>query len=105
MARRQSRKERITVSLSGESIRFLKAFRAEIHSPSMSALFEKIVSDVKGRTEMEQLDDNIKAYYDSLPETSVQEDRAWGSLGEAALVSLAEEERGEERPQLASVGR
>ena len=94
-------KERITVSLSRESARFLRAFRDRVRSPSMSALFEKIVADLQGQVAMEQLDARITAYYDSLRETDIQEDAGWGAIGEAALASQREEEECQPRPELA----
>ena len=56
-----ARKERITVSLSQGSARFLRAFRAKVHSPSMSALFERIVADLQNRVETEQLEKRVAA--------------------------------------------
>ena len=53
-------KERMTVSLSRESAKFLRAQRAEAQSPSMSALLEKIVGDLQGRIEMEQFTQKSK---------------------------------------------
>ena len=99
-----SQRERITVSLSRDSAGFLRAFRARVNSPSMSALFEKIVSDLQGRTESEELDEKVKAYYDGLSPSGVEENHAWGKLGQAALESLTEEE-GRSRPHPAKVGR
>jgi len=87
-------KERITVSLSRESVRFLRTFRAETHSPSMSAALELIVAHLKGRSEMERLDEKVKAYYDSMQKSTIREDYTWGALGEAAL---SEEENRQER--------
>lgn len=95
------RKERITVSLSQRSARFLRAFRTKAHSPSMSALFETIILDLQNRVEMEQLEKKFAAYYDGLAESSVQEESVWGALGEATLAS-DEEER---QRQLADVVR
>jgi len=91
-------KERITVSLSRKSAKFLRTIRAEVRSPSMSALFEKIVADLQGKTEMEQLDAKIRAYYDTLPESDIKEESAWGAVGEAAL---ALEEEDVQRPGMA----
>ena len=92
-------KERMTVSLSRESAKFLRAQRAEAQSPSMSALLEKIVGDLQGRIEMEQLDARMQAHYDSFRESDMQEEAAWGALGKAALVSQTDEP--EHQPQLA----
>lgn len=95
-------KERLTVSLSRGSLKYLKVIRSQCKAPSMSALFERIVSDLQAKTELEQLDEKMDAYYDSLSESAIQEDRAWGALGEAALASQTTEEENE--PQLAVAG-
>lgn len=79
------KKERITISLSRESVRFLKATRAETHAPSMSALFEKIVADLQSKAEQQNYEKQVQAYYDSLTPAAIQEDREWGAVGEAAL--------------------
>ena len=88
-------KERITVSLSRECARFLRIFRTKTHSPSMSAVFEKIVSDLQVRIKSEELDEKMKVYYDNLSPSEIEEEHAWGKLGEAALASLKEHEEKE----------
>lgn len=102
--RRSAKKERITVSLSRDSARFLRAFRTQTNAPSISALFEKMIADLQGRTELELLDEKVKAYYDNLSPSNAQEEYAWGRLGEAALESLTEEEEGRSQARLANVG-
>ena len=97
------RKERITVSISQRSARFLRTLRAKAHAPSMSSLFETIVADLQNRVEMEQLEKKFAAYYDGLAESSVQEDSVWGALGDATLATQADEE--EHQRQLAGVVR
>lgn len=79
------RKERMTISLSRESVRFLKATRAETHAPSMSALFEKIVADLQSKAEQQNYEKQMQSYYDSLTPAAIQEDREMGAVGEAAL--------------------
>lgn len=96
-------KERITVSLSQRSVRFLRALKAKAHSPSMSALFETIVVDLQSRVEMDQLEKKFAAYYDGLAESSVREDSIWGALGEATLASQGD--KGERHRKLAGVVR
>lgn len=59
----------------------------------MSALFEKMIADVQGKTELEQLDEQTQAYYDALPDAAMREDYAWGSVGEAALADQAQVEQ------------
>ena len=61
----------------------------------MSALFEKIVGDLQARIESEELDEKMKAYYDNLSPSEIEEEHAWGKLGEAALASLKEQEEKE----------
>jgi hypothetical protein len=91
-------KHRMTISLSRDSVRFLRSFRTETKVPSMSALFEKIVADLQGKVEMQQLDKKIAAYYDALPEAAMQEEAAWGAMGEATLALEAESEEQQQEP-------
>jgi hypothetical protein len=90
-------KERITVSLSRESAKFLRTIRSDTQSPSMSALIERIVADLQSKTEMDQLDAKVKTYYDALPESAIREESVWGALGEAALAV----EEDVQRPEMA----
>ena len=84
-------RERITLSISKECARSFKAFRTETGSPSMSAAFERLVADRQSRSEMEQLDQKLQAYYDSMKPSEIREDYAWGAVGEAALADEGEE--------------
>lgn len=84
--RATAKKERVTISLSRESVKFLRVTRAETKSPSLSALFEKLVADLQGRVEQENYEKQMCAYYDNLSPAVIQEDRDWGAIGEAALV-------------------
>jgi hypothetical protein len=104
MKRLSQRKERITVSLSRDSVRFLRAFRSRTNSPSLSAAFEKIVADLQGAAEKAKLDENTRAYYDSLSPEQMEENKAWGKLGEAALQSIFEGEERRPRAQLRNQG-
>jgi hypothetical protein len=85
-------KERITVSLSKDSARFLHTLQHEEQSPSMSALLEKIVTDLQAKAQMESIEARMAAYYDALPETAMREDTAWADVGASALASLQDEE-------------
>jgi hypothetical protein len=89
MARAKT-KERITVSLTRESVKFLRAQRIVAQSPSMSALIEEIVAGLQARMEMSKLDESMRAYYDSFGESDIREEAAWGALGQEALASLTE---------------
>lgn len=82
---RSAKKERITVSLSRDAAKFLRRFRAQVRAPSVSALLEGILANLKGVNEMDELNARVSAYYDSLSDADVHEDAAWAQLGESAL--------------------
>ena len=84
----RTRKARITVSLSQESADLLREIQARVQSPSMSALIERIVDDLRGKSELEELESKMKAHYDTMSEAGREEEAAWGKLGESALASL-----------------
>src|SRR5215472_17309823 len=94
-----ARKERVTVSLSREALRFLRRTRAQAKLPSLSALFEKIVADLQARTEQKTYDEQMRAYYDSLSDAAVQEDREWGLAGEAVLAGEEEHSPADRRAE------
>jgi hypothetical protein len=77
--------------LSQDAVKFLRALRAQVKSPSISALFERIIGDLKRKREIEQFNKRVAAYYDSLSDTERREDTAWGQLGESALVDVEPE--------------
>lgn len=87
-AKARARKARITVSVSLETVDLLREIQARVQSPSMSALIERIVDDLRGKTELEDLESKMKAHYDSMSEVDREEEAAWGKLGESALASL-----------------
>ena len=81
----RSRKERITVSLSKEKVRFLKAHSRRKGASSVSAYVERLVADAQTRAELEELSAHTASYYDSLSAKEAEELNAWGKLGESAL--------------------
>jgi hypothetical protein len=85
-----SGKERITVSLSKEKVRFLKAHSGQRGAPSVSAYVERLVADAQARAELEELSAHTALYYDSLSAKEAGETSAWGELGESALASEEE---------------
>lgn len=89
-------KRRVTMSLSSESLTFLEHMRSETRSPSMSALVERILADLRGKAEVENIDSELRAHYDSLGEVARQEERDWGAIGESGLASLPEPEESAE---------
>lgn len=85
------KKERLSVSVSRDTVKFLKATRTQTNSPSMSAALEKVVADLQSRIEQEMYNSQLRAYYDSLTAAQIQEDSQWGAVGEAVLVSEEEQ--------------
>jgi hypothetical protein len=84
---RSSGKERITVSLSKEKVRFLKAHSGQTGAPSVSAYVERLVSGAQARVELENLSAHTARYYDSLSAKEAEGLSAWGELGEKAVSS------------------
>jgi hypothetical protein len=84
---RSSGKERITVSLSREKVRFLKAHGGETGVPSVSAYVERLVAEAQARAELETLSAHTARYYDSLSAKEAEDLGAWAELGESALPS------------------
>ena len=87
---RSSGKERITVSLSKEKVRFLKAHSGQRGAPSVSAYVERLVADAQARAELEKLSAHTALYYDSLSAKAAEELGAWGELVESALATEEE---------------
>ena len=87
---RSSAKERITVSLSKERVRFLKAHSGERGAPSVSAYVERLVADAQAHAELEELNAHTALYYDSLSPKETADLSAWGELGESSLDSEKE---------------
>ena len=87
---RGSGKERITVSLSEEKVRFLKAHLGQSGAPSVSAYVERLVADAQARAELEKLSAHTALYYDSLSAKEAEGLSAWGELGESALATAEE---------------
>ena len=87
---RSSGKERITVSLSKEKVRFLKGQRGQSGARSVSAYVERLVANAQARAELEKLGARTALYYDSLSAKEADEVSAWGELGESAVATEEE---------------
>lgn len=86
-ARSLSSKRRITLSLSTRSVQFLDRLRSETKAPSTSAMVERIIDDLQGRADLDNLNAQMKAHYDSRPESASREEREWGMTGESGMES------------------
>lgn len=87
---RSSGKDRITVSLSRDKVRFLKARSEQAGVPSVSAFVEQLIGDAQARAELEKLRAHTALYYDSLSAGESEEQRVWGELGELGLAAAEE---------------
>jgi hypothetical protein len=85
------RKERVTVTLSPNSVAFVRKYSAteRIH---VSTALESMIEDFRRTKELEQLNANVASFYDSLPDPIVQEQAAWGTVGAAGLAEMFEPE-------------
>jgi hypothetical protein len=78
-------KERVSLSLSPEAATFVRRLQRCTKAPSLSATFERIIEDFKHRSEVDQLNDNAVAYYDSLSANEIADASGWGDLGAQGL--------------------
>lgn len=86
VAKRPSgRKQRRTFSLAPDVTHFLKEFRAKIQAPSDTAALEALVREQKLRRDQEVLDAQISAFYDSLSEEELREEREWADFAASQL--------------------
>ena len=83
-------KARITISLSQDKVRFIKAHRGQAGARSVSAFIERLVAEAQARAELEKLGARAARYYDSLSSRETEEQRAWGELGELGLAHTEE---------------
>jgi hypothetical protein len=82
---KQAKKERVTVSLSPDTVRYLEGRREETQAPSMSAYLESVVRDLRAKEQMASLEAAAIAYYDSLTPAQIKEESEWGRVGAASL--------------------
>jgi hypothetical protein len=87
---RRGGKERITISLSKDKVRFLKAQRGRVGASSVSALVERLVAEAQARAELAKLSADTALYYDGLSHAEAEEQRAWGDVGEWGLAAAEE---------------
>lgn len=83
--RRPAGKQRRTFSLAPDVTSFLDEFRARIHAPSATAALEALVREEKLRRAQEELNAQISAFYDSLSEEELREEREWAEFAASQL--------------------
>jgi hypothetical protein len=88
---RPERKERVTITLSRDSVEYVRAISAKERS-HVSTVMERLIESARRAEELKQLNSGISAYYDALPDAGLAEDAAWGQLGAAGLAAFVESE-------------
>lgn len=88
MARAYAKKERLTISLSHDTRKYLENECKRAHAPSMSAYFETLVQDLRAKAEMAAMEARTVAYYDNLDEAEMEEQADWGRVGAASISRL-----------------
>jgi hypothetical protein len=53
---------------------------------------ERMIEATRRAQELKQLNADISAFYDALPDAAAQEDAAWGQVGAAGLAAFVESE-------------
>jgi hypothetical protein len=84
-------KQRRTFTLSPESLAYLEQQARERKLGSQSAFLDQLLREKTAEQRRAALEANVTAYYDSLSDEEVEEQRAWGAFAEQTLV-LDEEE-------------
>jgi hypothetical protein len=88
---RPERKERVTITLSKHSVEYVRTISSRENS-HVSTVMEQIIESARRAEDLKQLNADIAAFYDALPETAVAEDVAWGQLGTKGLTAFVESE-------------
>src|SRR5258705_1428096 len=91
---RPERKERVTITLSRHSAEYVRTISAKERS-HVSTVMERMIETTRRAEELKQLNADISAFYDALPDAAIQEDAAWGQVGAAGLAALVESEADE----------
>jgi predicted CopG family antitoxin len=79
---RARRKEKKTFSLSRDAVTYLQTLRKAKHGKSISSILEELIRQQREIKEMERASASVSAYYDSLNDEQIAEDRAWGQFAE-----------------------
>jgi hypothetical protein len=84
-------KQRRTFTLSPESLAYLEQQARERKLNSQSAVLDELLREKTVELRRAALEANVTAYYDSLSDEEVEEQRAWGELAEQSLVLTDDE--------------
>ena len=85
------RKQRVTFTLSQDSLAFIHRSQKEQNIPSLSAALDKLIDDVMRARALQALNASVTSYYDSLSPAHMQEESAWGDVGAEGLAAFESE--------------
>src|ERR1700730_10500152 len=84
---RPERQERVTITLSRHCAEYVRTISARERS-HVSTVIERMIEATRRAQELKQLNADISAFYDALPDAAVLEDATWGQVGSAGLAAL-----------------
>src|SRR5271163_2508218 len=84
-------KQRRTFTLSPESLSYLEQEARRRSIDSQSAVLDELLREKKREQQLAAIDKQITAYYDSLTDEQVEEQRTWGEFAEQQLALTDEE--------------
>jgi hypothetical protein len=97
-AKRSQTKQRVTFTLSPQSVEFLHRFKEHHNSSSLSASLDKLIESAMRARALDALNANVSAYYNSLSSAEMQDESAWGDVGAEGLAALESESKSEIEP-------
>ncbi|MGA9528357.1 MAG: hypothetical protein WBS24_09590 [Terriglobales bacterium] len=89
--RKPHRKVRCTFTLSPENVAYIEQQTRRRKLASLSAFLDELLREKTREQKLAEIEANTIAYYDSLTDEEVEEQRAWGEFAGQTLV-LTEEE-------------
>jgi hypothetical protein len=88
---RPTRKLRRTFTLSPQNVAYIEKQARERNMASLSAFLDELLKEKAREQKVAEIEVNTIAYYDSLTDEEVEEQRSWGEFAGQTLV-LTEEE-------------
>jgi len=88
---RPARKLRRTFTLSPQNVAYIEKQARERNMPSLSAFLDELLQEKTREQKLAEIEASTIAYYDSLTDEEIKEQRAWGEFAGQTLV-LTEEE-------------
>jgi hypothetical protein len=85
-------KQRRTFTLSPESLAYLEQEARRRNADSQSAVLDELLQEKDRERQLAALEAATTAYYDSLSDAEVEENRAWGELAEQSLILKDDED-------------